>query len=38
MAGSCENGNKSSGSIKYWEVLEELSDFGLFKKDQAPWS
>jgi hypothetical protein len=26
MAGSCERGNESSGSIKCWEILEQLSD------------
>jgi hypothetical protein len=31
-------GNESSGSIKCWEILEQLSDWRLLKKDSAPWS
>jgi hypothetical protein len=38
VAGSCENGNEPSGSITFWEVLQELRDFSLFKKDRAPRS
>jgi hypothetical protein len=26
VAGSCECGNEPSGSIKYWEILEQLGD------------
>jgi hypothetical protein len=37
VAGSCEHGNESSGSIKCWEFLVWLSDCGLLK-DSAPWS
>ena len=33
---SCEHGNKPSGSIKYWEVLEWLSSWQLLKKGSAP--
>jgi hypothetical protein len=36
--GSCEDGNKTYGSIKCWEILEELSDWRLSKKGSAPWS
>jgi hypothetical protein len=31
--GSCEQGNKPSGSIKCLEILEYLSDWRLLKKD-----
>jgi hypothetical protein len=36
VEGSCDN--ESSGSIKRWEILEQLSDWQLPKKDSAPWS
>jgi hypothetical protein len=26
---SCEHGNEPSGTIKYWEILEQLSDWLL---------
>jgi hypothetical protein len=29
---SCEDGNE------LWEILEQLSDWRLIKKDTAPWS
>jgi hypothetical protein len=35
--GSCEHGDEHSGSIKYWEILELLSDWRLLKKDSVPW-
>jgi hypothetical protein len=38
MAGSCKIGNEHLGSLKYWEILELQSDWGLHKKDSAPWS
>jgi hypothetical protein len=38
MEGSCEHGNESSGSIKFSELLEQLSDWRLLKQDSAPWS
>jgi hypothetical protein len=25
-------------AIKYWEILEKLSDWGLPKKDSVPWN
>jgi hypothetical protein len=37
VVGSCEHDNKPSGSIK-WEILEQISDWRLLKKDSAPWS
>jgi hypothetical protein len=37
MAGSCENGNETSGSIKLWEFLEKLTNYQLVKKDSAVW-
>jgi hypothetical protein len=36
VAGSCEHDNKPSGSIKCWEILEELSNWWLLKKDSIP--
>jgi hypothetical protein len=38
VAGSCEHGNKPSGSIKGGEFLDFLSDCQLPKKDSVPWS
>jgi hypothetical protein len=38
VAGSCEDGNKVSGSIKYWAILEKLSDRRLLMKGSDPWS
>jgi hypothetical protein len=36
MEGFCESGNISLGSIKYWKILEWLSDWQLHKKGSAP--
>jgi hypothetical protein len=36
VEGSCEHGNEPSDSIKYWEVLEGMSDWWILKKDSAP--
>jgi hypothetical protein len=33
VEGSCGHGNELSGSVKCWEILEEL-----LKKGSAPWS
>jgi hypothetical protein len=38
VEGSFEHGNEPLGSIKCWEILEQLSNWWLFKKDSAPWS
>jgi hypothetical protein len=38
VAGPCENGNESSGSIKGGEFLDYLSDSWLLKKDSAAYS
>jgi hypothetical protein len=38
MAGSYEHGNEPSDSIKCWEILEQLSNWWLFRKDSAPRS
>jgi hypothetical protein len=35
MAGCCENGNELSGSVKCWEILEQLRVWQLLKKDTA---
>jgi hypothetical protein len=32
---SCEHGDEPSGSIKYWVILEYLSDWRLLKKGSA---
>jgi hypothetical protein len=32
-----ESGNKSSGSMKGREYLEQLSDYQLLKKDTVTW-
>jgi hypothetical protein len=36
VEGSCEDGNKLSGSIKHWEVLEWLHNWQLLKMRSAP--
>jgi hypothetical protein len=36
VEGSCEHGIEPSGSIKCWEVLEGLHNWGLLKQDSAP--
>jgi hypothetical protein len=35
VEGSCEHGNEPSGSIKCWEVLEQMHNWRLLKKDSA---
>jgi hypothetical protein len=37
MEGSCEYGNKTSGSIKCWEVLEWLHNWQLLRKGSSPY-
>jgi hypothetical protein len=32
-----EHGNELSGPIKFWEVLEQLSNWRLLKKDSVPY-
>jgi hypothetical protein len=32
MNSSCEHGNETSGFIKFWEILEWLSDWQILKK------
>jgi hypothetical protein len=34
--GHCEHGNELSCSINCWEILEQLSNWRLLKKDSAP--
>jgi hypothetical protein len=36
VEGSGEHGNEPLGSIKCWEVLEQLHNFQLLKKGSAP--
>jgi hypothetical protein len=36
MEGSCEHDDEPSGSIKCWEVLEELHNWQLLEKGSAP--
>jgi hypothetical protein len=38
VAGCCEHGNEPLGSIKFWVILELLSNWWLLKKDSAPCS
>jgi hypothetical protein len=38
VAGSYENSNEPSGSVKVGDFLDQLSDHWLLKKDSAPWS
>jgi hypothetical protein len=37
VEGFCEHGNEPPGSIKCWEVLEQLHSWQLLKKGSAPW-
>jgi hypothetical protein len=37
VEGPYEHSNDPSGSIKCWEILEQLSDWQLLKKGSAPW-
>jgi hypothetical protein len=34
--GSCEHSNEPSGSIKCWEILEQLHNWQLLKEGSAP--
>jgi hypothetical protein len=38
MAGACECGNESSGSIKFVEFLDRLRTCWLGRKESVPWS
>jgi hypothetical protein len=38
VAGCCEHGNESSGSIKCAEILDWLRTYELFKNDSTAWS
>jgi hypothetical protein len=38
MEGSCEESNVLSSSIKCSEILEQLHNWLLLKKDSGPWS
>jgi hypothetical protein len=38
VEGYCEHGNEPSGSIKCWEIFEQLSVWWLLKKDSAACS
>jgi hypothetical protein len=38
VAGSCEHGNESSGTMEGRECLDLLSDNQFLKKDFGPWS
>jgi hypothetical protein len=37
VEGSSEHGNELSGSIKRWEIAEELSDWRLLKNKSDHW-
>jgi hypothetical protein len=36
VKGSCERGDEPPGTIKCWEVLEQLHNWQLLKKGSAP--
>jgi hypothetical protein len=36
VAGSCEHGNETLGSLKGGEVLDELNDYHLWKENSTP--
>jgi hypothetical protein len=38
VEGSYEYGNEPPGFIKFWVILEQLSDWRLLKRDSTPWS
>jgi predicted deacylase len=38
VVGSCLHGIELVGSITYWKVVEQLSDWQLLEKDSSPWS
>jgi hypothetical protein len=38
VEGSCEHGNEPSGSVKFSEIVECLSDWQLLKMGSALWS
>jgi hypothetical protein len=38
VAGSCENCNETSGSIKVEELFDYLSDYQSIKNTSTPWS
>jgi hypothetical protein len=38
VAGCCEHGKETSGSIKDREFIDFVSGFELIKKDFPPWS
>jgi hypothetical protein len=38
VEGFCEHINETSGSIKFWEVPEFLSNWWMLKKDSVPCS
>jgi hypothetical protein len=38
VEGSYENGNKLSGFVKCWEILEWLQNWRPLEKSSAPWS
>jgi hypothetical protein len=35
---SCEHNNEPSGCLKFWEILEDLSNWQHPMKDSSPWS
>jgi hypothetical protein len=38
VAGSSEHSTESTGSIKYWEFLQRLSEYWIMAKHSTPWS
>ena len=37
VADACDCGNEPSGSVKYGEILDQLQNGQLLKKDSAAW-
>jgi hypothetical protein len=37
VAGICVHANEPSGSIKGRELIDQMSNYKLFKMDTAPW-
>jgi hypothetical protein len=38
LVASCEQGDKLSGALNRWRILQYLNDLWFFKKGSTPWS
>jgi hypothetical protein len=36
--GTCEHSDEPLGSIKFWDILEQLRNLRLLKKCSSPWN